>query len=76
MFAAIFISGIAIFGGSAYLLAPVFGYRSCSVFGTCGKSDISNSPGGNLQDPSVHANAFGDMQTYGYSFPNIGYRKR
>ena len=74
--AGVIVSSLAILGGSAYLLAPVLGYRSCNVFGTCEKSGIATSPSGNLQDPSIHANAFSDMQSFGY-YPNVvGYRKR
>ncbi|XKL62260.1 hypothetical protein PGB90_002093 [Kerria lacca] len=71
----IIVAGLVILGGLAWLLAPIFGYRICTLLGNCEVPSITHSTGGNLQDPS-HTNSFSDTYNTPYVSYAPGYRKR
>ncbi|KAK7573546.1 hypothetical protein V9T40_010737 [Parthenolecanium corni] len=73
----ILISTLVVLGVFAWLLAPVFGYRLCTVLGNCEPSVVlaHSNNGGNLQDPG-QANGYSDMYNSVVSPYMSAYRKR
>lgn len=70
------ISTLILLGIFTWLLAPVFGYRLCTVLGNCETSVVlAHSNGGNLQDPG-QANGYSDMYNSVVSPYMAAYRKR
>lgn len=72
--------GIAAFSfvlvaGLTLLFAPLFGYKSCAIFGNCESSAVAYSSGGNLQNPS-QTSLFSDYGPYYAGTPYNGYKKR
>lgn len=72
----VIISTLVILGVFAWMLAPVFGYRLCTVLGNCETSVVlAHSSGGNLQDPA-QTNGYSDMYNSVVSPYMSAYRKR
>ncbi len=63
------ISGLVLIGAFVWLFGPIFGYKICTLLGTCEAEPIFYSSGGNLQEfgqPHVFPNTH-------YPSPYAGY---